>query len=406
VQPILNYTLHGKQTRVFPFPPNWKTPVTESIEFKTDVLRSFSGTEQRRQLRQVPRRSFDYSILVGGEMASMLETYLWGWQHKYFALPVWTDIGKLTSTVNIGQTTLPLTTDTLSFQPGDYVVVYENQQSFEVVQIDTVYADHLTLVTGVLRAWSAGIKVIPLVVGHLDTSVQISRPSSAALNISSISFQTAPEVTNPFLPAGAAGTIYDGYEVITHHPNWDTQVISDFTRAFDTVDSGIGAIGYFERETVSRIAKPMSWLLKSRAEIIEFRKLMGRLSGQLKTCWIPSWNEDFKLAGSNSANQLYLKINGIWFNGMNGVDVQRDRLAITLPSGQMVYRRILAMAPNYSTNTTELQLDSVLGTTVGVNDNVRLRLLMRCRLATDKIVIPWQTDTVATPKTTFTTVKT
>ena len=405
MQPILNYTLYGKPTKVFPFPPNWKSQVTETIEWKTDVLRAFSGAEQRRKLRQVPRRSFEYSILVGGEMASMLEAYLWNWQHRYFALPVWTDIGKLTSGVTASQTSLPLATDMLSFQAGDYVVVFANPKSFEVVQIDTVFSDHLTLVTGVLSGWPTGTKVYPLIVGHLGVTVPTSRHNSSAMSVSSISFLGAPEVTYPFLPTGVAPMIYDGYEVVTHAPNWDNTLANDFSRMFDTVDSGVGAVGYFDREVLSRITKPIPWMLKSRAEIVEFRKLAGRLSGQHKTCWLPSWNDDFKLASGNSANQLILTVKGIWFNGLGGVDLNRDRLAITLPNGQMVFRKITSMAPNYSTDTTELQLDSVLGTTVGVYDNIRLRLLMRCRLATDKIVIPWRTDGVATPTTTFTTVK-
>lgn len=406
VQPIINYTLYGKQVKVFPFQPNWKTPVTETLEWKTDVLRSFSGTEQRRQVRQMPRRSFEYSMLISGEMSSMLESYLWNWQHRHFALPVWTDIGKLTTGVTAGQTTMMVNTVNLSFQAGDYFILIANPKTFEVLQVGSVLADRVISTGGAAFSWPAGTKVYPLVVAHLATSLQTTRHTSSVTSVSPIQFTCAPENTDPYLPTGVAPVMYDGYEVVTHRQNWKSVVTSDFSRLFDTVDSGVGAVGYFDRESVSRIVKQLSWTLKTRNDIVEFRKFISRMSGQLKTCWLPSWNDDFKLSSGNAGDQIHLNVKGIWFNGLGGVDINRDRLSIALPNGQTVYKKIVGMFPNYSADTTQLQLDSVLGTTVSVNDNITLRLLMKNRFATDKIVIPWQTDGVATPSTSFITVKT
>ena len=406
VQPILNYTMYGKQVKVFPFRPNWKSPVVETLEWKTDVLRSFSGTEQRRKVRQVPRRSFEYSMLVSGEMSSMLESYLWNWQHRHFALPVWTDVGKLTTGVIAGQTTMMVNTVNLSFQAGDYCILISNPKTFEVLQISSVLADRIISTSGAAFSWSSGTKVYPLVVAHLATSLQTTRHSSVVTSIAQVVFTCAPENTDPWLPTGVAPVMYDGYEVVTHRQNWKSVVTSDFSRLFDTVDSGVGAVGYFDRESVSRIVKQLSWTLKTRNDIVEFRKFISRMSGQLKTCWLPSWNDDFKLSSGNAGDQIHLNVKGIWFNGLGGVDINRDRLSIALPNGQTVYKKIVGMFPNYSADTTQLQLDSVLGTTVSVNDNITLRLLMKNRFATDKIVIPWQTDGVATPSTSFITVKT
>lgn len=402
---IQNYTINGQPARVWPFSPNWSSPVNEVLEWKTDILRSFNGAEQRRALRIVPRRSFEYGMWVKNEFSSMLEAYLWGWQHKYFGLPVWTDMGKLTSDVSIGQMALPVITSNLGFRNHDSAILYADPKNYEVVEIDVVSPTNVTIKSPIAGGWPAGTKVYPLILSHLGTSVQTSRRTSRVIEIGNIIFDTSGDTAYDHLPSGVAQTIYDGYEVVTHRPNWKDAISNEFSRLFDTVDSGVGPIAYYPHEATSRIVRPVSWLLKNRSEIMDFRRLLGRLRGQAKTVWLPSWHDDFEIAGTNHNMEHVLVVKGIWFKAFVDLDPSRDRLMVTLPNGNVVYRRIISVNPNYNEDTTQLQLDSSLGTTVTVNDNTRVRLLMRCRLATDKVVIPWRTTEVADPQTNFTTVK-
>lgn len=400
----LSYTMYGKPARVFPFAPNWAAPVTEAIEWKTQILRSRDGSEQRRQLRVIPRRSFDYQIMVHGDHAGYFEALLWGWQHRHFALPVWTERGNLSVNANTGVTTLMLDTSGLGFDPSGYAIIYAGPKNYEVVELNGVLADRITLTTATSYDWAEGTRVYPLILGHMQTSVQTTRYTSSALE-AAISFQCVGDDTVPNLGAVAPLAMYDGYEVITHHPNWRSTISNEFTRAFDIVDTGVGPVGYYSTETISRIIRPISWFLKTRSDMMQFRSIMGRLCGQAKTCWVPSWHDDFEIAGSNSADQSTLIVRGTWFASFVGADTSRNRVMVRLPSGNVVYRRIQNIAPNFVNDTSVLRLDSTLGTTVSVGDNCRVRFLMRCRLATDRVVIPWRTDRFAEPQTTFTTVK-
>lgn len=403
-EPLRTFTLFDKVTRVFPFRPNWATPVNEILEWKTDVLRARDGTEQRRDLRKLPRRGFEFSILVKGDLSSALETVLFGWQNRYFALPVWTDRGRLVADAATLDTTLYLDTDTLGFQPGGYAIVFYSESFYDVVNITAVYGDRITLVEGIETDWPAGTLVMPLIVGHLNVSVPTSRLTGSVVQ-AAVSLAGSGDTAWPNVPESSPGTLYDGIEVITDKPNWRNAINNEFTFAFDTVDAGVGPLAYYETEAVARVVRPFQWFLKSRQQIVEFRKLMGRLRGQSKTVWMPSWHDDFVVAASNHANQATLIVKGTWFHSFVGVDTSRDRLAIRLPNGTTVYRRITLTSPNYSNDTTTITLDSTLGTTVAPNDNSRVQLLLRCRLATDKIVIPWATDAISEPQTTFTTVK-
>lgn len=407
IKPIVNYSMYGKTARVFPFAPNWASPVNETLEWKTDVLRAYNGDEQRRQLRQLPRREFEYDIMVHGEQAAILESYLWAWQHKDFALPVWTDMVELTSDIASGALSCSVgNTSLLGFAQDHYAVIFGGPLDCEVVKLSSVSQNGLTFVTPTAYGWPAGTKVYPLMLGHLGTSVKTVRHTSSVMTLGGIRFQVNAGESFLNVPSIAAPLVYDGYEIFTTSPNWENTISNDFERDFETVDSGVGVVGYLPRNTKPRIVKPFSWLLKSRDQIHAFRGFAGRRMGQLKTCWMPSWNDDFILAADNSTDQTKLTVKGIWFADLVGVDLSRDRLMVTMPDGSLLFRRITAATPNYGSGVTVLQLDSTIGSTVGVGDNVRLRILSRCRLATDKIVIPWRSTSVATPQTSFTTVKT
>ncbi len=47
--------------------PNWRQPVQVTVAFRTDIVTSRSGREQRRALRSTPRRTVAYTTTVGGD---------------------------------------------------------------------------------------------------------------------------------------------------------------------------------------------------------------------------------------------------------------------------------------------------------------------------------------------------
>lgn len=404
ISPLVTYEMFGKTTRVFPFRPNWATPPTESLEWKTDILRSRDGTEQRRSLRQQPRRGFEFSLLLQRELAAYFDSLLFDWQNRYFALPVWTDRTKLTSDAITGDTMLSVITDTYGFQPGGFALLFYSEKFFEVVAVTDVDAESVTIEDPLESDWPAGSALLPIIVGHLTASTNVIRNTSAVLQ-ASINFLGSADTAFPNVPDSSPVTLYDGIEVITDKPNWRSGISNDVSFQFDTADAGVGPLGYYQSELVARTIRPFQWYLKSRAQIVAFRKLAGRLRGQAKSVWMPSWYDDFEIASSNASNQTFLHVKGTWFHSLIGVNTSHDRLMIRMPNGTTVYRRIIATSPNHVDDTSSLQLDSTLPGTVQPNDGSAVRLLLRCRLATDKIVIPWLTDAVSEPQTSFITVK-
>jgi hypothetical protein len=71
--------------------PDWQSGVLERLEWLTDVLQSESGAEQRRKLRQYPRRSLEASFSRFGNNRNLIDSYLTGVGQRYGLVPLWWD---------------------------------------------------------------------------------------------------------------------------------------------------------------------------------------------------------------------------------------------------------------------------------------------------------------------------
>lgn len=392
----------GRRVIVWPFGPSWDAPVTETLEWLTNVLRSFDGSEQRRALRNRPRRSFSYQFKTTREQSARMENLLWGWQNRTYALPVWTDKTKLTAAISASATLLPVVTNTYGFAAGALAVLFFNEDLFEVVDVQSVEPTTLSLVRATQRAWPKGTVVMPMILGHLPTAVPTLRRSSQAA-VGTLTFSTNPSDTSPYLPSAAASTIYDGLEVIMRQPNWSGGIDNTFEYLFDTLDQQTGAINWDQTEEFPRITRAYSWLLRDRAQIKDFRSFLGRRHGMQKSLRIPTWHDDFKPTRGMGASDVALYVRPNEFRLLVGVDPTRDRVMIRLTNGAFYFRQILGISSDGAEEI--LILNSPLGIEVSLDQIKTVHLLMKSRLATDQVNIVWQTDQVATVETTFTSVK-
>lgn len=392
----------GRRILVFPYRPNWKNGMTETLEWKTDVLRAYNGSEQRRSLRLYPRRGFEYDFLATKRDAQRLETLLWGWGYRDFALPVWTDITKITSAVNEGEQWLPCDTVDRGFRINDFIVVYGNTEEYEAAQISSIADDGIGTLYPLQFSWGVGAKVLPAIVAHLPTTTPLQRHTDNVVS-GRVRFLGDPKSTYTFLPDDITPVTYDGLEVLTTKTNWKDAISNDFTWEFLTADTGVGLIGHYKKETYPRIVRPFQWLLKTKAEIRAFRSFIGRTMGQAKAIWVPSWHDDFWLHKRIELSDTSITVVGLEFADLVGLDTTRDRLRLVLRDGTTYYRRILNVTPDGE--NTVFGLDSGFGRVIETTEMRSINFLLKCRFATDKIDIPWQTTTVATPRIVLTSVK-
>ena len=83
-------SISGRRVVVFGLKPNWANGWLERLMWATDVLTARDGTEQRVGLRAKPRRSLEFSILVGSADAALLDVLLSAWQSRVYACLLYT----------------------------------------------------------------------------------------------------------------------------------------------------------------------------------------------------------------------------------------------------------------------------------------------------------------------------
>jgi len=156
----------------FPFDPDMQHSLSESFGYLTDVIESFSGAEQRIQLRAVPVGSITYSVtLLARRDAQMAAAILFGNQPRAYGVGRWQFQTTLTSAALPADATVYLDTTDIPFEAGGLVMFWMDPYTWEVQPIESVAADHLVLTTGLQNAWGPiYTKVLPVVVGRLSPS--------------------------------------------------------------------------------------------------------------------------------------------------------------------------------------------------------------------------------------------
>jgi hypothetical protein len=160
----------------FPFPPDMSSPVEETFGYLTDVIVSFSGMEQRVQLRAVPIGDLSYRVFLNDRRdAQMAAAILFGNQARGFGVARWQFQTVLTSPVEVDDTEIHVTLDEIPFETGGLIMLWSSPYVWEVLTIDSIESDHLVVTSGAQRAWSiAGTVVAPTVVGRLTPDEGIS----------------------------------------------------------------------------------------------------------------------------------------------------------------------------------------------------------------------------------------
>jgi len=165
--PTLSVT--GRRIVMWSFHPDWSNGITERLEWLTDVLTAYDGTEQRVRLRDHARRSIEYDIMANGHDARMLEALTFGWGAQLYCLPVWWEADILQAAVNAGTTSVAVTDAALKdYSPGGLVVFWRNTGACEAVEILSISGNTITLKLPLSMSFPAGSRVIPAGLARLD----------------------------------------------------------------------------------------------------------------------------------------------------------------------------------------------------------------------------------------------
>jgi hypothetical protein len=377
------------QSLLWPAAPNWRESVNELHEWRTEIITSRSGREQRRALRQSPRVSFEYTGLLTGDRyqtwsraMSYRQADAFQAAHPAESVMLTTPLASPATTFNVDSVPPWLTDGALC--------VLSRGQAIELVQVDTIVALLVTLTDSTAASFVAGSRLHPAVTCRAADVISSKQQTNTVAEVS-VRLNVEPGF-NVTMDPGAVGTVLNGREVFLRRPNWADQPQIDFEAYVERLDFGFGRAVYSTPRDYRTNATRATYVARSPAEAREVTQFAARMRGQQGEFYMPNLTADLPaVALTGGASTMTLP--GANWHLMHGSDTVRRAVAVTLADGSVLLNRISSWA-NVAGNS-QATMVSAWPVTVAPSGIRSISWCPVCRLASDSITVEWLTRTVA-----------
>jgi hypothetical protein len=373
--------------RIWPVPPDWSNGVRESLAFGTDVMTApATAVSQHRSYRTTPRRQLSFETLANAQGRRVADMLLAGWGGAW-QLPIWPDVQRLSAPLASGATSVPCATAGFDFVAGGLALLYSAVNSWEVVTIDSIAADHLALTGATSAAFAPGARLYPLRRARMRGDAQ-ERLYNDDLGRRSLAFDIDEACDWPTL---TGGTAYLGHDVLDVRPDESADPAAGVSRLEQAVDYGAALPFVRDLPGLALRAQQSSWKLSGRAQHTWFRSLLYTRCGRLVPIWVPSFASDLKPAAAIAGGSAALSIEWAGYTLFGLGQPNRRDLRIELNDGTVFYRRVSAAVEAGGTET--LTLNASLDAGSIVPERIRaVSFMALCTLASDETTIDHVTD--------------
>jgi hypothetical protein len=349
--------------------------MSESIVWATDTLRA-RGSEQRRQLLPLPQQGFRFGHAFRPQQLTRARALVRAVGRGEFGVPVWPEHTALGS-VPAGTGTLSFDTTVADYRPGGHALLWQDDETFEAVEVDTVAAGSLTLAGITTVPFSAAI-VVPLRAAHaLDgMGTDLQEPDEPS---SDISF-TVPVGTVLDAPAGLDS--YRSADVLTDVPI----VAGGLAGGVQFAIQPVGDLQpyYAARYSAAVDRASVRWDVATAAELWAVRRWLHSRRGRAVPFWLPTWGRDLELLAPIGAADTTLTVRAV---GWAGMAEPRD-VMIRSTAGARYYRRVSAAAAGGGGEV--LTINAALGVALSLAQVDRISLLHHMRQSADRVEIEHQ----------------
>lgn len=277
--------------------------IVETLEWKTDVLTNYNGSEQRIALRQRPRRTLQVDMMIGDDAD---RKKLYDKLFKTAALTVITPSYQYQSRLKvatvIGDNKIYTNTRRADLRAGENVIVTTFDGVFFMYEVDTVFADHVTITTAFSQVIDAGAIVCGGFAGHFPNKSGLAmqqRGGKAQLSI--LLTDSRPQVSWP----GYVATVptFNGKPLLLKNPLSNNDAQEDFDVGLDVIDNATGKPAYYSSWLQPMIEGARAYLIQSllNQDDLEFwRAFLDTVRGSQKTFYTPTYRNDLvRMAGTS-----------------------------------------------------------------------------------------------------------
>lgn len=276
-------------SRIVMLPYQAEAPLNEELEWKTNVLTSNNGTEQRIRLRKNARQSIKASYPIPPEETNRAFNMAYGWVHRRWAVALWSETQYIGS-IATGGTALTCNTSYYDFRANTLVAIWESPTRNEVIEIESVASGVLNLKRVLNTAYTNAI-LMPVRIGMV--SGPIRQDSSGYQSVLQVEYNFSDNVdVGASAPAQFLNNdIYFNYDLMS-----EDGVTDAISARIDEIDYETGVVEYYTPWRYNRRARNMYVINENPAQSWAFRRWLHRRAGRNRPFWFPTFGNDLRVA--------------------------------------------------------------------------------------------------------------
>jgi len=370
-------------TRLILFAWRPQAELSETLEWLTDILTSKDGSLQRICLRQAPRQRFRLPLLIESDQEqARLDAALFSWQKRAWGLPIWPEMVIHTATITADDTVIAVDTTNADFRDAGLAVIWQSPTQAEVIQVETVAADSLTLSSPVQGTFTGRKLIMPCRIAQMSapTSRQIHSAGPAIIE----AFFAVKD--NVLLTGYTPPVTYKGLPVLTEATAVDPTQRKSSDGDTILTDYETGDFQYFSDSEFNIRLQSHLFYNDTKAAAWQFRLFLHSLYGRQGAVYIPTHKNDLSLAEGFGSSDTSFNIENIGLADNMGLNALRTDLAFIFPDGTPLYREITGIVDSGSEEI--VSIDSSLGVAVEPGDCMICFLDKVC-LAADDVELIW-----------------
>lgn len=373
-------------SRIVLIPMEYESPVKETLEFLTDVVTALTGAEQRISVRKQPRQLFEVIYKLDENDRQRMQALLMDWSSNIFGFPLQQEQVRLTSAVSAGATQYPVSgVDDIDLRIGGLALAFTDVNVFDVITVDARTDTLITAEDVSLNSYPIGTKIMPLRTARI-VGMQAGRRHPNNLEEFKIIFEVTDNDTGSLTGSTAAYSSHNG-RVLFDDCNVLINTISEkFVRRVHRLDNKTGLVSTSTDWDRNKRNHQKGFVLRSRSETIDFRRLMLALRGKQKAFYIPTFIEDLEPVASLGSGTAVMDIRRIDYERFIKSRDPKIRFRITFTDGTSLFRIIQSVA-SVDATTERLTVDINWPATRTVAEIDRIEFLELSRFDSDNVII-------------------
>jgi len=360
-------------SRVVLFPYYFKTGMSESFEWKTDVIETKKGIEQRRKLRSAPRQSLSTEVFLTPNEITRADILAHSWRSQNWALPMWHEARK-GSNATLGDTSISVDTAYGDFRVGSLALIWSNPRKFDVIEIADIESDSLGFDRGINFNFT-NPEVVPVRVARMNSDPNRSFTGYNGKMTSSF------EVVDNLAFAGADQSYqYKGLDVFVDQPFIPAS--ASYNNPIELIDFGVGKQDQFSYWDYTKINTKWKIALDDLATAWDYKMFMHKLSGRAKGFYMPSFENNYRITSTGQITTSFECVN----DGQAENAANRIHIAFKISDGSWEFAEITGI-----TRDSDTRLTVTLTPSLDIDTSVvqQVCFMGKKRLTSDTVAIKW-----------------